>query len=336
MGVYKHKNGKWYCRGQINGERYDVACKDSKEKSEAIEFEDEYRHKIRQKQKGHIENNVSFNFGQIMKRYIEVCKANNSGWRLSETYAKYLIAYFGEHREAKTIKPSEIEKFKLYMLQCGKKKSTINRYLSAIKRAYNIMIRDGLMSSNPAKYIKKYEEDNRRYIYMHKDVWQKLKEIMPKYLLDIVMVALYTGFRKSNVLNLRWEQINLELRFIEILKQNNKGKKIIRHPISDALYELLLELEPQNEGYLFINPETELPYKDVRKSLETCFKEIGITDFHFHDLRRTFGTWLLEEGVDIRTIQYLLGHSDISTTERYLATTKEKNLDAVNKLNSII
>ena len=87
---------------------------------------------------------------------------------------------------------------------------------------------------------------------------------------------------------------------------------------------------------MFINPETEQPYRDVRKTFNACLQEIGLEGFHFHDLRRTFGTWLLEKGVDIRTIQYLLGHSDIKTTERYLAYGKQRNIEAVNKLNDII
>lgn len=62
----------------------------------------------------------------------------------------------------------------------------------------------------------------------------------------------------------------------------------------------------------------------------------NIEDFHFHDLRRTMGTWLLEEGVDIRTIQFLLGHSDLTTTERYLAISRKRNIEAVNKLNKYI
>ena len=335
MGVYKHKNGKWYCRGRVNGERYDVVCKEAKDKTDAKEFEDNYRYNIRQQQKGHIVKDMSFSFEYVMNKYVEVSK-NNKSARLAETYAKYLIDYFGKHREARTIKPSEIEVFKTYMLSKGKKKSTINRYLSAIKRAYNIMLRDGLLNKNPAQYVSKFEEDNRRHVYMSKDKWKEVKDIIPKYLLDIIMVALLTGLRKSNVLELRWEQINFNDKVIEIERQNNKGKKILFIPITDKLYNLLMELEPKSEGYVFVNPNTGQPYKDLRKMFNSCLEQVDIKDFHFHDLRRTFGTWLLEEGVDIRTIQYLLGHSDLSTTERYLAYNKNRNIEAMNKLDEIV
>ena len=70
-----------------------------------------------------------------------------------------------------------------------------------------------------------------------------------------------------------------------------------------------------------------MPYTDIKKFFKHALAEANIEDFHFHDLRRTMGTWLLEEGVDIRTIQFLLGHSDLSTTEKYLAISRKRNIE---------
>ena len=335
MGVYKHKNGKWYCRGRVKQYRYHKCCKTT-DKSEAKEFEDDLRQQLRQKTRGVVTSKRDYTFVFMMELYVNVYKANNNSVRLAETYSKYLVKYFGEDTNVLNVRPSDIEKFKNYMLSENKKKSTINRYLSAIKRAYNLMNRDELIDYNPTKYVSKFKEDNKRHIYLTREEWNELKDVLPKYLLDIIMVALYTGLRKSNVLNLRWEYINLNDRTIIIPAENSKGKKEIVIPITNKLYELLLELEPQDEGYVFVNQDTGLPYKDLRKAMETCLKEVGIDDFHFHDLRRTFGTWLLEEGVDIRTIQSLLGHADISTTERYLSISKDRNMLAINKLENII
>jgi len=86
--------------------------------------------------------------------------------------------------------------------------------------------------------------------------------------------------------------------------------------------------------YIFINPKTGMPYSDCRKSFDTALRAAHIKDFHFHDLRRTVGTWLLTNGVDIRTIQNILAHSDISTTEWYLAVTPEQTQKAVNVLDN--
>ena len=157
MGVYKHKNGKWYCQGRVKQYRYNKCCKTT-DKSEAKEFEDNLRQELRQKTKGVVTIKRDYTFEFMMNMYTCVYKANNSSTRLADTYAKYLTVYFGKDTNILTIKPSDIEAFKSYMLTNGRKKATINRYLSAIKRAYNLMNRDELIDYNPTKYVSKYWE----------------------------------------------------------------------------------------------------------------------------------------------------------------------------------
>ena len=97
-----------------------------------------------------------------------------------------------------------------------------------------------------------------------------------------------------------------------------------------------MRLGPKKSGYVFVNPKTGKPYTDIKKSFNAALKRAGLSDFRFHDLRRTVGTWLLTSGVDIRTVQNILAHSDVRTTERYLALTNEQNIKAMGVLNSYI
>lgn len=338
MTVYKHKNGKWYCQFMIKGKRIHKLLNGAKTKEEAKELEDAERFKTRQIQNGLLqeENNQKYSFDFLMRKYVSVSEANNKSVREAKIFSKYLTEYFGKVKDITTIKPSDIEKFKTYMLKKKRTKATVNRYLAALKRAYNILIADGLITINPVNKVKKLDEDNKRYRYLTLDEWARLKKYLPPNTLNIVIFALQTGFRKENVLQCRWEQVDFNLRTIELLKQQNKGKKVIKIPISDVLYELLISLNPKKSGYIFINPDTGKPYTNIRKSFDTALKKAEIEDFHFHDLRRTVGTWLLTSGVDLRTIQNILAHSDISTTERYLSLTPEQNRKAINVLNSYI
>lgn len=336
MSVYQKANGKWYCQGMINGERYHLLCSGATTRQQAKATEDGIRYKIHQKQLGLCEEQQNITFGQIMDRYVEVCRANNKSDKEAKIQRKYLLQYFGRNKLAKSIKPSDIEKFKLYMLDKGKAKATINRYLSGIRRAYNIQIEDGSINYNPIRKKCMLTEDNKRYRYLTKQEWKRLKLALPEEIYYIVVIALLSGLRLGNVLNLRWEQIDLNLKLIEILKQNNKGKKLIRLPISNMLFEILIKLQPKESGCLFINPKTGEHYKDIRVSFKNALDRASIKDFRFHDLRRTFGTWLLQAGTDIRTIQFLLCHSDISTTERYLAISTEENKKAVDKISKFM
>lgn len=280
--------------------------------------------------------NKKYTVYDLMQRYVEVCMVNNKSYKKAITQKKFIVEYFTPDRLAESITSYDIEKFKQCLIMRGRSKATVNRYLAAIRRAYNILLADGGINTTPMKSVRLYNENNHRYRYLSKNEWERLKEYLPEHILNIVKIALLTGLRKSNVLQLRWEQINLELGFIEIAKQDNKSGKLIRKPITDALRTIFIELGVKQKGYLFVNPKTNKPYSDIRKSFTTALKKAGIEDFKFHDLRRTVGTWLLNSGVDIRTLQSLLDHSDVKTTERYLAITSENNFNALKKIEDII
>jgi integrase len=332
MTIYK-KNGHYYCRGRVNGERYNKACKDARTIQEARKKEEEIRYKIKLKQSGFIKENRVYSVFFMVKLYLNACK-NNATYNVAKIFSKRIISFFGLYRNICTIKPSDIISFRNHLLNIGLSKATVNRHFTAIKRAYNLMIKDGLIDYNPTNSIDKFKEDGRRNRYLSKEEWKRLYKVMPPYLRAIVTVALLSGLRKQNVLRLRWEQINFDSRTIELLKSENKGKKHIYKPISNSLYRLLLSLNPKQSGYVFINPKTNKPYTDVKKSFKTALKKANIEGVIFHDLRRTFGTWLLKEGVDIRTVQYLLDHEDISTTQRYLSLSTEYSIAAINKLDN--
>ena len=92
--------------------------------------------------------------------------------------------------------------------------------------------------------------------------------------------------------------------------------------------------EAERKGYIFINPDTGLPYKDIKKAWVTALEKANIKNFRFHDLRHTVGTRLAEQLVPVNVIKELLGHSDVHTTMRYVHCTQGAKLEALNKLNS--
>ena len=152
----------------------------------------------------------------------------------------------------------------------------------------------------------------------------------------MIIVTLHTGLRRGNVLRLRWEYIDLSRNNIAIPSDVSKGKQIMNIAISKKLHEHLLTLEPKESGWVFINPKTYEPYYDIKKSFKKALLEVNFEDFHFHDLRRTVGTWLLDEGVDIRTIQGVLWHSNLRVTERYLSPLESQKYKAMNVLDDLI
>lgn len=330
------RNGKYYCRFQINGERHHYLCDGATTVKEAEKIENAFKYKLLQQQNGVIpreEKNIPLY--KILNLYESYSENNHKDKIHKNSKIDIIKKFFGSNTPIQKIKSSEIENFRKYLKQnkCLSN-ATINRYVCVLSKSFNLAINDGYILINPCKSLKKLKEDNEipRYLTLEEEV--NLFKELAEHLKPIVICALQTGLRRGNILNLRWEQINLETNLIIIEKQNNKGHKDIQIPISEKLMNELNKIGIKKEGYVFINPETNKPYNTIRKGfLEAC-KRAKIKNFRFHDLRHTVGTRLIKQGVDVKTVQELFAHSSIITTQRYLHTSVDRKKSAIDILNS--
>jgi integrase len=141
--------------------------------------------------------------------------------------------------------------------------------------------------------------------------------------------------RQNEILSLTWKDVDFKNRQIHVCtSKNGEGRYI---PINQALLDYLKEASRHSNGpHVFCNPDgkphTRFGY--IRTAFKKAVEEALGRDFHFHDLRHTFASNLVMEGVDLRTVGQLLGHrSGYKMTERYAHLSPQHMLDAVNKLN---
>lgn len=219
-----------------------------------------------------------------------------------------------------------------------------------MSKMFNLGIDNEIITNNPLAKITKLREDNYKIRFLTIKEEQKLfaeierkyevfdrntkqKKIVQPYLFlkPIVITALYTGMRRGEILNLKWENIDFEYNFIELL--DTKSGKSRRIPLSNTLKKIFERLEKTSE-YVFINPKTNKPYIDLKKSFKKVLMNANIENFRFHDLRHTVATRLVEKGIDLVVVQEILGHSKLTTTQRYAHPVPQRKLDAINVLNS--
>jgi integrase len=139
--------------------------------------------------------------------------------------------------------------------------------------------------------------------------------------------------RRSEILGLQWDQVDLKHGFI-LLDKTKSGKRR-EIPINDALRETLRGLFVQRRLdviFVFADEKTGKQFQSVKRSFSTACRKVGIEDFHFHDLRHTFASQLIMNGVDITTISRLLGHATLTMTLRYSHLAQSHMLQAVNVL----
>jgi len=243
-----------------------------------------------------------------------------------------LIPYFGEHEITK-ITPLLVERFITKRVNDGVKKSTINRDLSCLKKMFNKAIDWNYLSENPLKKVKMFsEKDNVRDRVLSEEEEARLLKKSPEHLRLIIVVALNTGMRLGEILNLQWNQVDFRNRRIRVEKTKSGGIRFT--PINDVLLEELQILRSRDGQipYLFANPKTGKPLTTIKTAFNAVCRRSSIKGLWFHDLRRSFAQRLFENGVDIITVQNLLGHHSVVVTERYLQTNEKIKREAVEML----
>ena len=163
---------------------------------------------------------------------------------------------------------------------------------------------------------------------------QRHYELMPDYgvyadhLEPMVLLALNTGMRRGEILQLRWVDVNdNDLTVQGITAKSSQTRKI---PLNSEAKEIFKNWTSNSE-WVFTG-SGELPLTTIKRSWGGIKKAAKLPALRFHDLRHTFATRILQRGTDIRTVSALLGHADISTTAKYLHATDDSKKKAVELL----
>ena len=329
------KNGKYYSRFQINGERHHYLCSGATSMKEAEKMESAFKYKLMQQQNGVIpRESKKVSFETLTNVYLKYSETNKKSYKQDKSRVAIIKEYFKGTKYIKDIKANDIEQFKMFLLSNSRSKTTVNRYLEILSKMFTMAVDNEWLIKNPIKKDMRFPIKNYTVRYLKEDEEQRLFANCPEFFKPILVVALQTGLRKTNIIKLRWSNINLEFRLLEITE--NKGNKHIKIYMNDILYELFQNLPRIDEEFVFINPHTNKTYSNTGfKNIWTKIKDKAeVENFRFHDLRHTVGTRLAKANVPVPVIREILAHSEIKTTMRYVHTASEELQKAMNVLNS--
>jgi len=230
---------------------------------------------------------------------------------------KALKPFFGGQRLA-DISPFLIEKFKRSRKELGRSEVTINRELAFLKNLFTMAMKWGKASENPMKQVRLFREDNGRTRFLTEEEEAHLLACCGPYLRPIVITALHTGFRKSELLSLRWADVDFRRQTITVRAAYAKNGEARSVPMTAVLTDTLkaIRINAAPTAPVFRTREGR-PYRHISTAFGTAMRRAGITDFTFHDLRHTFASRLVMGGVDLTTVKELMGHKHITMTLRY-------------------
>ena len=267
-------------------------------------------------------------FEKYSEEYLKYAKINKSekSYTLNITNIKSLNRFF-KGKLLANIKPQDIESYKAERIR-NVKPASLNRDLACLRHMFNKAIQWGYLLENPMKGIRLLKEPPGRLRFLSIEEASRLLDVLPDGAKAIVTFALNTGFRKSEILNLCWKDVDLKNRIVIVEKTKTNERRIV--PINEVVFKLLKELSTNNKSEKVFSDDIKA---NLRRYFEAGLKECQISDFRFHDLRHTFASHLVMAGAGIRVIQQLLGHKDIKMTMRYSHLSQEHLQEAVGKLN---
>ena len=249
--------------------------------------------------------------------------------------------------DLKKVKKETVNEYLQYMSGKGKSPATVTRSTASIRSFYNYMLREGRVKTNPAKAVTSQKVE-RKYpeILTNREVELFLEQpkcVDEKGYRDHAMLELMyaTGVRVSELIALNVEDVNLPAAFLRC--GDEKRERIIPlYPravkaLRDYIQVIRPRLADQEEAALFVNMNGQrMTRQGFWKLVKHYQAKAEITkDITPHTLRHSFAVHLLENGADLRSIQEMLGHADISSTQIYAHIIKQRLQDVYRKAHPL-
>ena len=330
-----------YYNIMVNGYREHLIAPNCKTKEEAIEYAQKRKEAIQLMFDGiipmdkrlsnwvfkkEVKENKKITV-EILCQYLldDYKEKGNKTYNKAVTHTVFFINYFGKDTDIEKVDKFAIKKMKQELKKRKNKQgknidsATINRYMSTLRRAFNVLKENGKINYNPCDTIKKEKETPKKCDVIPPSVIKEFLMRMKAPQRHIVELDYNLGFRIGNILRLKKEQINLETKIITIHKEDNKGKKNIKKKINDkALKIIKMYWDSNDTEYLIVNKKTNKPYTTILKEIKRVSKEMDLGYVLQKSLRKSFGTNFYLQTRDLKKTQAALDHSSPVVTDLYI------------------
>jgi integrase len=277
-------------------------------------------------------------FDEVMLTFLE-----DTGFRERDRFsAKRLYGYFSE-MEIHSISPATVKGYLALRIEAGAAAATINKEIGLIRTAIDHVNRElGWDLPNPFRGRKLKEAEGRLRWITKQEAITLIEEAEHQekapHMADFIRLALSTGMRRGEMLNLEWQRVNIQQRMIYLNASDQKNRRSGSIPMNTGARNAILsrarfraEHRP-GTPWVFCS-KTGNRIQSIKRSFATACRRAGIEDFRIHDLRHTAAAWMVQSGISIREVAEVLRHSDIQVTMRYAHLAPENVRATVAVLN---
>lgn len=307
--------------------------------------------------------------GDLVDRYIkDVLPHKKKGLQCQKSQLLWWKEQIGSYTLADITPPLIVEKRDelargITYRHTQRSPATVVRYLAALSHAFTIAVREwGWLEDSPMRKVSKPRESRGKVRFLEEDELSRLfeacKQSSNKFLYPVVLLAVSTGMRYSEIMNLIWSDIDFGRKRIILHETKNGERRAV--PIAGPAFEHLLLLEKNRRidtTLLFPRGYTAIPSShksngnhlqqvdllrvqkvqkpiNLRSSWEKALKSSGIKDFRFHDLRHCAASYLAMSGASLTELADILGHKSLSMVKRYSHLTDNHKFKVVDRMNA--
>jgi integrase/recombinase XerD len=250
-----------------------------------------------------------------------------------------------QNKDLNNCTESDLNSFLASKIDQGNSATSVNRALSSIKGFYNWLVHNNYLSINPSELLESPKIGRKLPVHISEEDIEKImnapklsfnKGVRDKTILELLYA---TGLRISELTNLKLNQIDLTRGIVRVMGKGNKERIIpigetaltwLNNFINNYRQDFVIN---KNNNYIFLNRKGDQLSRKSCWSIITSYskKVVPSKKISPHSLRHAFATHLLNNGADLRSVQMLLGHSSLSTTQIYTHVAKERLINFHSK-----
>ena len=328
MGLFKRKNSECWQRCFFLEGRKVRKSTGTSNKRDAQKIYDTDRFRIAQ---GTYDSKLrrDMPFSELADQFLEKHSlAEKASYKRDKVISTVLKAYFGK-KPTGDITAFDIKEWRIWRMKHVTRTGTpitragLNRELAFMKTMFNLAVEWGWLKSNPAQSVKLLKGETKRFRILSREEITGLIDAATDYLKPILIAAISTGMRKSELLVLKWRNVDFARGFIRIEYSKNTESRNV--PMDDHLKQVLLPLRKGRGADDFVfSREDGSQILCLKEAFNAGCRRAGISDFRFHDLRHSAASLLAAGGCDLITLQNILGHKSLSMTQRYAHLIPER------------
>lgn len=343
----KTSDGKTHYRVQVRLKGYPTASATFERKTDAKQWAQQTETEMRQGRYFQTYESKKHTVAEVIDRYIEniiPTKPKNAQSRTAQLlWWKKQIG----HVLLSDLTPALIaeQRDKLLKGFTPRKKlrspATVVRYIAALSHALSIAVKEwGWIEDSPIRKVTKPKESRGRIRFLSDTERCALLKACRKssnpFLYPVVVLALSTGMRQGEIMNLRWEDVDLFRGRIVLHNTKNGERRVV--PLRGHAQELLQQLKEntkQDIGLLFPAKNPQKPM-DLRFPWEQALQKAEIKDYRFHDNRHSCASYLLAQKATLAEIAEILGHKTLQMVKRYAHLSEAHATRVVEEMNEVI